>query len=711
MKSILCRNNCDAKIFYAGLRMLNALYPQRPWTADALLLPPWGGAGSPQTTPTWRLDVIQGRLLPVGALDPQWSLEWNPVSPVFITPHGLVEADRGQSNQPAFCAYCPEAGILVGECDAKQRPHLLPIVGSINELPDGEEFETPHHLARLRIIKRGKRVFFILAILQDQAADSSCLLAQYESCDPLASLREALSPYQPFAQRQASLQPEDTDRLQTALFSLISGLRSSRDGSRLFGVPDPAAAGRFETRHIYELVKAWCEVRIDVAGALMRTLLDHEQPDGSVPGSLDEHGVPAGGTLYLPILAHCFRLTWRLAADREWFDYAAPRIQRHVEYVIQSLDPERTGLPQWPSADDALAPDLYQDNLVSADLPALLAREISALEDIANSVAVRSLDLADLLQYRDLLLTRMRESLWSPEAGGFSERYTDGRPIIRQTISAVMPLLCRELTPTEISVLTNQLLSRQHLLADNGVQAWVPWADEMQAPPVWPIHQMLLLEALEMRGATAEIAAVRAALLAQLPEDNDAASIALLIQLLAVPADNQFNNRIISPALLWMNQHRRAVISTAASFFLLFNASVFFYSCRKTTLTPQTIETTAGLARRYYQEQNYQGAEELLARIIASGQPYPSAYVDMGNIQYRLGHWEEAEACYRHPSDVPAIQAQALHNLAVLLKERGRTNEAAAAWKKVRDDFNIVAPGTAARAVTALKLLDADNVK
>lgn len=690
--------------------MLNRLYPRRSWTADELLLPPWSPGSAVPIAPAWQLSTDAGRIHPAEAAA-LWSLEWTPTAQVHVTPHGVIEGSGDLEKSRTFCAFCPEPDVLIGETDATHVPALNANgVGTVTETENGEYLETRYHSVHLHQVQHKNRIRFVLTILRDQAdEDARTILERYASVDPFALLFDALAPYQDFAQRQTGLQPDDFAAVQESLFPLISGLRTSRDGAHLFG--DPDESGQFETRRIFPLIKAWSEVRVDVAVALLRTVLEHQKPDGAVPIALDKLGAPIAGALHFPILAHCFHLIWTVRPERAWFDSIAPGIQKHLEFLIQTLDPERTGLPQWPSPKESLLADIYEADTISAELPALLAREITELEEVSGTIPVGGLDLTDLLQYRDLLFTQLRTTLWSVETGSFSEHYADGRPVMLPTIASILPLLCRELTQQESAPLLNILLSRRHLLDANGIRLQVPAASEGEPRLAGSALQLLLVEALETQNATTESATLRSVLVPNLSKPESAEASALSIALLAVPSASKFNSRVLSPALLWVVRHQRAVLATAACFFILFNIVVFAYSCGNQKLTLQTIETTGGMARRYYQEGNYTAAGELLSSIIASKLPYPSAYLDMGNIKYHLGEWDEAERYYRQPSSTPAIQAQALHNLAVLLLERGRTNEAIAAWEQVRTDYSVTAPDMTKRANTALALLGVEDEK
>lgn len=665
------------------------LFPSAPWMAEWPLSPPW----RPQQAvrPEMRLGPTPGRLR-FATVAGGWELVWPCTGTVQVTPHGVVEEGDPARPAPAFCLVCPHPGLLVGEADATHAPALRRI-----DAPDEDDpSDTPPLPLETRT--HSGRIHFHLRLAPD---------ADPRTPDPMDSLREALAPYQPFAQRQATVQPEDQARISAAVAALAAGLTTGRPGQLLWTQPDGRSPG-FSVRDLYALARAWCEIRPEIARALFDTALAAQGTDGSIPAHFSEHGAPSDTPLSTPLLTRVFRHIWRMRPERDWFDFAVPRLREHLAALAGTLDPDQTGQVLWPAPDAAIAPELFEPALVAADLPALLIREISDLETLSQEVAVRSVDVSALLRWRTALLERMRADLWSAETGAFTERFTDGRPIIRHTITSVMPLVCAELSREETASLIGVLLNRQQLLGNQGVMAWAPWADDVEAPPVWPLHQLLLLEALDDRKATAEAAAIRSALQTNLPSRPAPADLALLVHLLAVPTENRINTRIISPLLLWMDRHRPAVLGSLAALFLALNGGILLHSCRKTTLTPQVLETSAGMARRYYEEKEYAAAEALMREIIESGQPTPSAYLDMGNILFRMDRLPEAESYYRRQSGPDVLQARARHNLAVTLHAQGRRDEARQEWRQIAAAYAVTAPDIAARAAAALELLGED---
>ncbi len=684
--------------------MLEHLYPRLPWRAGEILLPAWREAGGLQVAPAWMLDEREGVLLPMGP-DPAWAVAWRPTQLLWSTPHGVCEISDGGAEAAAFCAFCPERDVLWGESDVAHRPTLEAESSPIEKSTGLQLVETADFAVRLYSREERGRIRFAVIVCRDQADDGASTWARYAGRSPAAALAEAHAPYLPFARRQATLEPDDFRRIETVVARMIRELRTSRDGSRLFriGLSDPEQRAR--SVEIGALVRAWCEVRPEVAYALLRTLMAAQTPDGSLPAYFDEHGAPSEEPLTCPCVAHAFRLLWNRRAERAWFDEIGPRIRLYLDALIRQLDPDREGLPHVPRSHDALTPDLLDPAILPADIPSLLAREITDLEDVAGAVAVRSLDLGDLPAYRDTLLQRLRNFWWSEETHTFSDRFRDGRPVIRLTLSALMPLLCKELTHEESTHVLGTMMNRDLLFSATGLRAWAEWPTDPSPAPVLPGHQLLILDALAERKASTEHAALRAAILSAIPEGRTPDEQALIIALLAVPADNRFSAQILSPALIWLNQRRRYVLAAVAGLFLIFNVLVVLYMARKTTLTPQTVETTVGLARRLYREGNFDEAERLLSVILRSGNPHPTARIEMGNIYFRQGRLAEAEAEYRKQQGSPLIQAQALHNLAVTLYEQGRVDEAREIWDKIAADYSVTAPAAGARARTALNLL------
>ncbi len=684
--------------------MFDQLYPRLSWQGGDILLPPWSGGNGPRVMPGWALDEREGTILPFQT-NADWGVAWRPARPVWATPHGVWESAVDVAAAPAFCAFCPEPDVLWGESDLDHRPTLEGSHPPRMESEFIQSIETADLAVRLFFREERGRCRFAVVRCRDQADDGAATWQRYADESPAIALHRALLPYDAFARRQATTQEEDFRRLEACVARMIRELRTGIDPRRLFRVGLEDASPVARNWEIGELVRAWNEVRPDIARALLRTLIDAQAMDGALPSKFDANGIPSIEPLVRPVCARAFRLTWNTYTERVWFDEMAPRIQRHVESLVHLLDPDQEGLPRWPNEEESLIPRLFDREIVSADLLALLAREITELEDLASAVAVRTLDLGTLPAYRDKLLARLRDFLWVEETKSFSDRYADGRPVIRRTFSALVPLVCRELTREESQSLLSLLVNREHLLSPTGLLSWAEWAGDTTEAPVDPTHQLLMLDALIERKASAEYGALRAALLSELPDMRTPAAQALLIALLAIPSDDRLSTRILSPALIWLNQRRRGIFVGLAALFLLFNLTVVLYSCRKTTLTPQTVETTVGLARRLYREARYDEAEKLLSVILASASPHPSAWIEMGNVQYRLGRWAEAEQWYRKQKGPPVLQGQALHNLAVLLLEQNREAEAREIWRQLASEYAVSAPAIAARAQLALKYL------
>lgn len=689
--------------------MQTSLYPRLPWNYGDVLTPPWRGAEGPRVLPAWRLDDREGVIRSYEE-EGDWAVAWRPARPVWSTPHGVWEFGADVSGPPAFCAVCPEPDVLWGECDSDHRPTLEGETPPTSDDVSTQLIETTEISVRLFLREDRGRCHFMAVICRDQADHGVTLWEKYQERQPADFLIEALSPYTEFARRQVSTDEEDFKRIERVVARMIRELRTGRDPRRLMRIALDAPEPRMHCAEIFDLARAWSEVRVDIAQELIRTVTSAQTPDGYLPAFYDENGHPSKQTLDRPGLAATTLAVWRRSADREWYDEVAPRVVHYVTALALSMDPDLRGDPRWLRAEDALVPPLFDPQVRSPDVFALLIREIQALEELAGAVAVRSIILGELPGYKEVLLQRLRSEFWSAETQTFIEKTLDGRPVLRKSIACLMPLGCDGLTHEQERALLDLLIRRDYLFSERGVLAWAD-SESVASGPVLPEHQVLLLEFLDARRATAERSALRNALLANLPEGHTPAEQALILALLAFPSTSRLQVRLISPALIWMNRHQKAILAAAILLFLLLNLAVVrYYSFRENFLTLQTLETTLGLARRLYADGRYEEAETYMRVILESRMPHPTAWIEMGNIQYRLGRLDEAAYWYQQQEGTNPVAARARHNLAVVRYEQGRIDEALQIWAENATNYDIIAPPVSQRALSAIKILKGNEM-
>ncbi|MCS6771142.1 MAG: tetratricopeptide repeat protein [Kiritimatiellae bacterium] len=684
--------------------MVQHLYPRLPWQPGGWLVPPWLGADGPRVKLSWRLDEREGSIWPAGEED-TWGFAWRPSRMVWATPHGVIEYGKDVAGPPAFCAVCPEPDVLWGESDLDHKPTLEGEKPPVPGGPAVQVLETEQVTVRLFLQEEKGRLRFAAVVSRDVSDDGTATWNKYRSESPAAFLAGALSPYLEFARSQSATNESDFRRMEGVVARMIRDLRTGVDPRRLMCIPARSSDRQMRTADVLIAARAWLEVRPSIAMELIRTVFSGQTPDGDLPAFYDELGHPSTETFDRPGFAHIVWLVWQREPDRAWYDEIAPRAVRYVEALIRAMDPDRQGSPRWLRAGDSLVPSIYDTQLRSPDLPALLVREVDALEQLAGAVAVRSLDLGDLLAYRDRLLSRLRSDFWNPELRCFIEQFEDGRPVLRKSITSLVPLVCRQLTREEEQALLDLLVNRDFLLSPAGLLSWSDWSAESESS-ILPEIQVMFLDALSERRASSQRSTLRGSLLSHLPPGETPAEQALLLVLLSVRAEIHLHTRLISPALNWMNRNRRFVVATIILLAVLINVGVvMYYRLRERTLTLQAVETNIGLARRLYSEGRFAEAEPVMRQVLDSDQPQPTVWFEMGNILYKLGRLDEAAYWYGEQKGPPIIVGQAQHNLAVVRMKQGRLEEARQIWMANQTNYAITAPQVSERATLALKYL------
>lgn len=645
---------------------------------------------------------------------------------IRLSPHGLLVTAEGPEVPPLLSVCVPEAGLLVGDADPSLRPTLAS--EALEVVRDGEEeyIQVDDALVALRVIRRAGRLRFTVLLDAARPDDLRAAARRHLDTDPAAWQAEKLARFDLFWLRHAELETEPAGLLACSIGGLIANLRPAAGSLSFPWSASPVeAAPCLAARELYPLVCAWADVDPNVPANLVKSMLAHQREDGALPASVRPDGQHDFSHAPLPLVARSALRAWRAAPNRDFFDYALPRLHRYVSWALRHFDPEDLAQPRWQDAEEALVTSAFDADLVSVDLVSMLVSEIDALEDMSRSAAAGGPALDDLAAYRTRLLECLRRSLWDEAAQSFRDRYLQGEPIARIMLSAVLPLLTRHLNRDFAAPLCAHVGAPDKFLTARGLRAWVPWEGDATAPPVLATQQMLVMDGLLLHGDASTAERVRRALLETALDDfavtqsldpaaddtdagpeSAAVTCALAVTLLAKPSDGLLQAPELSPLLTWMDRHRVAVLAVVCAAFALAFGSIMISSCSKRALTLQALETTAGLARRHYTEGHYDEALRLYQDIADSGRTFPGFYVALGNVHFRMGALEEAERSYRREIEKNAQSPQAVMNLALTLHEARRTGEAIACWRQVTNDFAVLSPALAARAATALELVE-----
>jgi hypothetical protein len=699
--------------------------PHLPWSAGQRLVPP--ADGTPESTVIGLPPFItRAEVGQITAGTGSWFLDLGLASradaPLDLTAHGIAVSHLTRAPHPLLLLTVPEAGVLMGEADAGQPISLQSPDGEIVRTDGLEVVELPEAVVSLRSVRHRDRIRFTLLYDPTAQADFQRVVRRWSDTNPARWLDAALAPYDAFWRRQAGLPGPDAVLLAENVRALMADLRPAAGPLSLPWVAARSQRGSvFSTNQLFPLVLAWIQIRPRMAMNLVKNVIGNQRVDGSVPALLRPDGRHDIVPTPAPLLAHCALRVWRAEPNRDFFDFAFPALQRYVRWALRYFDPDDRALPHWQEPDEAYVPGTHDAQLVSADLVSFLIGEIDALVEMGSAVTVGGGDLADLLAYRERLLDTLVRFLWDEAAGAFRDRYIDGPHIARMTLAAAVPVRIAALAADFRAPVLSLLQRSDSLRSDNGLRAWVPWDSDAETPPVLAAHQVMMWDTLSNLAEPGPAGELRTVLLQNLRAnhrlaspgagpgeagaEDPALSSALTVLLLARPGDPMWEGPELAGLFQWMQDHPRIVTGAIVSVVALVLGGIILGSCTRRLMTLQTMETTAGLARRHYADGKMQDAERLYRDVIDSGRYFPGVYHELGNTLHRQERWAEAEANYRLELAKRPDSPAALFNLGLTLYRAQATSNAVEVWQQVTNQYSVRSPKVAERAATALQLL------
>lgn len=394
----------------------------------------------------------------------------------------------------------------------------------------------------------------------------------------------------------------------------------------------------------------------------------------------------------VPVPACCpvvCQLAERVAADQPepaaWVARHLPALAKCLRGEFARYDPDGTGLPRWPSADEALFPAEYAPGRVTADLAVLLSNEAAAFDRLAGDRTDldRTLDEAEGEQRE--LDGWLKEAFWNPEASAFDRQEADGATAPDLSPAGLFPLVWGGLD--------------EEMAAELRLRAAV------LDPAVWPARAWVLFFALLLNTphGTAVARMRRAGLPAGAGPVVRAAWNVLVRR--ADAARAAFLAAIPRPAR-WVDARGRAFARGAAAAGALL---LVFLLVRGFVQRENPGAETAGelerRARIACAEGDHARAAGLYAKAGRRGAADFYRYRQAGEWMH-VEQYAAAEAAYRAILARAPAEPNARMNLALAVLRQGRRAEAREMYRSFADDpAAATTPELAARAQLAAELL------
>lgn len=451
------------------------------------------------------------------------------------------------------------------------------------------------------------------------------------------------------------------------------------------------------------LLPALAVIAPEDALEILRTMLVLQEPDGSLPVRVEPDGEPRRATLPRPFFAQASLAVWRMNPSLEIPPRLLERLIPLTGVLLERFAPRSSPAPRWRSAEEAVVPQIYDAELFSPEVAALLIAEVGALEELAAPFPDFAPGLAPLLARRDELRAVLMNFFWSAEQRRFQSRFVDGRAISRVTVASVLPLLSGSLTDAQRAAVVELLEKDGALRTAAGVASWARWDGDDAEPPVEPGIQSLVLRGLRACGCgklAGELGREVGESFGTGRGGEGVASLEAAALVVEIAADGRFEGggaRAGGNFSGWLDRHRgglvAAVVLVALSFALVLAWPQFFPKPDESAF-----ESELRLARMRVAEGNFSEAVSHYRALLDS--PLRDAeQVDFqfGNAWARQGAWAQAEAAYREALARNPDQPRAWVNLAIARFELGNLDGAEQTCGDFLAKYRVLYPDLAAK--------------
>ncbi len=681
--------------------------PSTPWQPDVPLLPSPHEGSKRFWQPLLATGTGPGELAPAAG-GGSWRIALDaaplPAGMWRITPHGFQRA--GDGAKPGYTWWMLDARQAAAHLPPEASP-VLHAEGTTARIEGDTQYLPADGHVLCLVLRRSRRALELGLGIADSEEDARQLALRAVERDALALFDAFSALHGPFWRQQASLDPATQQSLYRAWMKLEGSLRAPCGVIPYVWAlepedPDPG----FPVRLLYPLVRAWIRVHPPTATALVKSVLACQRGDGGVPAVLRPDGLHEADPAPHPLLATCAALAYQADPNREFIDFAAPRLRHYFAWLSLWLDPQRNGWQAWPSAETSWLPETHDDRVLTADATALLAAEWDAYQRLEGSED--ALD-PQLEQSRQALTRRLADFFHCEKRNVVLDRFLEGDHVARLTFSALTPLLDQRQDAARIDDALRLMAPSGALHSQEGVLAWERWTDDTANPPVRLSDQALLLDVLEARGLTAPADALRSDLMnhPDLAADHQGSIEAEAFRMaLLAPRHTPDDPATQLPRWLAMlNTHRTTTAVVLTVLLAALGLGIVLHFQTKKELTRSATGTMIGLAERYYQEGRCDEALALYQRIEQSTRNYPGIYFLMGKTFFRLGQLDEAATHFERARENPFQAVESTMNLALVRKMQDRTAESITLYREVTNRYATISPRAAATAAKAIALM------
>ena len=250
----------------------------------------------------------------------------------------------------------------------------------------------------------------------------------------------------------------------------------------------------FDLNELCPLVLAWNLIDPATARELLLSALKIQSNAGALPVHFSPHTTYSINEAPKPLFAKAAEMLWETDRNPDFLDSVLPLLRRQLQWLLHHFDPKRRRIYSWKSRQEALVPELYQTDLVTADLAVLLLTEIEALNRLRVH-SVRHADLAPFFEEERLNIEQsLLEQFWNEQEEAFSNAYLRDAVLPLHGLPEIVPLLWKGLPQSRRAAILDHLRSSETLPAQRTAMNWHKSALDDRSFPL--LQQFQVFEAL-----------------------------------------------------------------------------------------------------------------------------------------------------------------------------------------------------------------------
>ncbi len=253
---------------------------------------------------------------------------------------------------------------------------------------------------------------------------------------------------------------------------------------------------QFNINEVFPLATAWRLIDLHVAEELLLCVLKLQASSGNIPVINAPYGIHSVLEAPKPLIAQAAEIIWNTRKDPELLDSIIPPLRRYLQWMLHHFDPKNRGTYCWQNHNEVMVKGLFESDLSSVDLVALLLAEIEALNRLREQSQTFSEQSPFFLNEQDTLSHNLNHEFWDEGEFAFTKAFVRGRQTVLKGFPSFTPLLLRNLSGQKKTPIMDRIKAMDFLPGGLNILSWRKSAVDDHSYSL--IQQIILLQALKV---------------------------------------------------------------------------------------------------------------------------------------------------------------------------------------------------------------------